>query len=115
MTKTLLIVDDEISIRDLYSQVAERSGYNPLTAENGEQAVEQASSADFILMDCDMPIMDGLEALAAIRAQDKIKPIIMMTGLPSEEREAEFQRLGADYLAKPFNLKDLLEKLEQYQ
>ena len=87
-------------------------GYRSIVAEDGQQALdtlkEQREDISLILMDCRMPIMDGLQATQAIRAQDDDIPIVALTANNTEEdREACMQVGMDDFLSKPINKKEL--------
>ncbi len=115
MEKTLLIVDDEDYMRTLGEKVADELGYAPITASNGNEAVEKAKKADLILMDTDMPEKNGLEALAEIKEKYNGKKVIMMSGRITPERIEEYKRLDADdYIAKPFDIEEIESMLKKY-
>ncbi len=118
----VLLVEDEAISRLAAARQMELAGFEVSTAENGQRALEKLSSEsyDLIMMDIQMPIMDGLTATKAIRRGDvgeKIKdiPIIAMTAYAMKGDKARFLAAGMDnYLSKPFENKDLLKILDNY-
>lgn len=111
----LLIVDDEILIRDLLYDYFKSRDYEIAVAESGQGALAQLEESHFdtIILDLKMPDMDGLELATKIRATDDHVPIIFMTGYPSMETAIEALRKHADdYFIKPFNLKQMNRAVE---
>ena len=105
MGKTLLLVDDESIMRRVYSIALTKLGFNVLTANNGFEAIVEAEdkSPDLILMDIEMPEMDGIDAVRRIKANPATKhiPILMLTAHSSKEIILECLEAGAvDYLVK---------------
>lgn len=111
----LLIVDDELLIRDLLYDFFKSRDYDIAVAESGQGALAQMEENHFdtIILDLKMPDMDGLELATKIRAADESVPIIIMTGYPSMETAIEAIRKRADdYFIKPFNLKHMNKAVE---
>jgi len=111
----LLIVDDELLIRDLLYDFFKNRDYDIAVAENGQRALDQFAGGHFdtIILDLKMPDMDGLELAARIRATDQDVPIIIMTGYPSLDSAIEaLRRRADDYFVKPFNLKQMSKAVE---
>ncbi len=111
----LLIVDDELLIRDLLYDFFKSRDYDITVAESGQGALTQMEESRFdtIILDMKMPDMDGLELATKIRAADDDVPIIFMTGYPSMETAIEALRKRADdYFIKPFNLKQMNRAVE---
>jgi DNA-binding NtrC family response regulator len=110
-----LLVDDEEDMRELLADFLSED-YKILTANNGEEAVGKVreEKPDLVLLDVQMPKMDGLEALSQIK---KISPnivVIMVTGYGAKGAVDKAMSLGAyDYIPKPFNLKKLKERIAQ--
>lgn len=109
----ILVIDDEDSIRRLLQTTLRRAGYRVQVASNGSEGVDQfaAHQADIalVLTDLMMPVMDGIEAIRAIRAIDTTVQIVAMSGLATTERRQEALREGAStFLAKPFSADTLL-------
>jgi len=108
--RNILIVDDEPKICHFLEVLAERDGYRPATARNGDDALALARSTrfDLILTDLKMPGMDGLEFIRRVRDIYPHVPIIVITGFATLETAVEALRTGADdYIAKPFNVEEL--------
>ncbi|MEQ9218480.1 MAG: response regulator [Cyclobacteriaceae bacterium] len=115
--KTILIVDDELNIRETLQDLLEIQGYNTLVAPDGEAAMFMAvrELPDLIISDVMMPKMDGYELLEVIRSYKKTRyiPFLMLTA----KSESEFMRKGMskgadDYIVKPFEQSDLLASVQ---
>ena len=109
--------DNEINSEILVEYLEER-GYNILAAWNGEEALEKAAefAPDIILMDIQMPKMDGLEATRRLRADPRFisTPIVALTALVMPGDKERCIEAGAnEYLSKPVNLKMLLKVIER--
>lgn len=113
MGKTVLVVDDALFMRTTVKRILEGAEYQVVgEAENGSEAVERYSSLkpDVVLMDITMPIMDGIEAAKAIRAQDPSANIVMCTALGQQNLVVEALKAGAkDYIVKPFEPQRVLD------
>jgi CheY-like chemotaxis protein len=118
-SKKVLIADDSRTFRHLESELLKRSGYSLLTAENGAQAVQIAASEfpDLILLDLQMPLMDGQKALALLQSTAKTRaiPIIMVTTIGDGEQRKQLIAAGAKkVLVKPISGPDLLGTLREF-
>jgi PAS domain S-box-containing protein len=114
---TILLAEDNEANSTMLSDYLKGQGYEVLIARNGAEAIARAAEArpDVILMDIQMPGMDGLEATGRIRAQDSLAhtPIIALTALAMPgDRERCLAAGASDYLSKPVSLKRLLEAIE---
>ncbi len=114
--KNVLIVDDNLINREVAKEILKKSGCNVTLAESGEKAIELAlkMSFDIILMDIQMPGMDGVKAAKKIRnlALKKMPKIIAMTAYAMKEDKDRFLKLGMDdYLAKPIRAATLINKV----
>ena len=94
-------------------------GYRSIVAEDGQQALDilasQREEISLILMDCRMPVMDGLQATQAIRAQDGDIPIVALTANNTEEDRKACMQVGMDeFLSKPIRKKDLETVLQSF-
>jgi signal transduction histidine kinase len=104
------VIDDEDAARYGVRLALEKQGYQVEEAANGGVAMEMIGSfePDVIVSDVNMPVLDGLSLLAALRQKENPPVVILMTAYGSEDVAAEALRRGAyDYLAKPFNLDQL--------
>jgi CheY-like chemotaxis protein len=102
----ILIADDRPTSRELLRLVLERAGYDVLEAEDGEQAVDRARSGnpDLILLDLQMPGLDGYAVLAALRSESRFEhlPVLALTASAMRgDREKILEAGFTDYLAKP--------------
>jgi DNA-binding NtrC family response regulator len=117
----ILVVDDELSIRESLSGWLQQDGYEVETAPSGREALAktQENHYDIMLLDVKMPEMDGLTLLKRLKELDPDTLIVMMTAHGDIHDAVEAMRLGAyDYLLKPFELEELsftIEKLVQMQ
>jgi DNA-binding response OmpR family regulator len=112
----ILIVDDEESIRTVVSRRLEADGYNCVTAGDGKEALWQSFMHDFdlVLTDIKMPGMSGMEVLSQITKDHPDTGVIMITALAETQTAVEAMKLGAyDYVTKPFNLDDLIMRVER--
>lgn len=114
---TILVVDDEIGIRELLSEILGDEGHEVHVAENANQARELRESArpDLVLLDIWMPDTDGVTLLKewAVRGQLTM-PVIMMSGHATIDTAVEATRIGAlDFLEKPISLQKLLAAVEK--
>ena len=110
---TILIVDDEPRIRDFVRMNLEMEHYRVIEARDGVEALEQLREhlPDLVILDVMMPEMDGFEALRAIREVSTV-PVIMLTVRQDERDRIRGLDLGADdYIAKPFNPRELLSRV----
>ncbi|MBD3169663.1 MAG: response regulator [candidate division Zixibacteria bacterium] len=112
----ILVVDDEVFVRDLLQEFLGKQGYDVSLAESGEAAIQHSADndVDVALVDLKMPGIDGLETLKRMRDIDPNTPIIIMTGYPTIETSIKALRLGAyDYVIKPFKLNELKAAVEK--
>ncbi|MEJ2698806.1 MAG: response regulator [Desulfuromonadales bacterium] len=115
MPDRILVVDDERIILELTSMILKTRGYEVFTAESGKEGLElvETVSPAVVLLDYMMPSMDGMTALRQIRVKFPDSYVIMFTGKGSEEIAVELMKAGAsDYILKPFNNQDLLDRIE---
>ena len=112
MPKKVLVVDDDPSIRRAVQTVLEAEGIEVCTASNGAECLLAvgAESPDLVILDVNMPVMDGLRALRALRgsAATKALPVIMLTARDEDDDVARGWMSGVDlYLTKPFEVDEL--------
>jgi DNA-binding response OmpR family regulator len=105
---SLLVVDDHRMNRILLARYLSKLGYQATLLENGRQALEllQSESFDLILLDVEMPDMDGYQVLEQLKADPRLRdlPVIMLSAMDEVERVVRCIELGAqDYLPRPFN------------
>ncbi len=108
--KTVLLIDDDESLRRVVEYNLHEEGYGVLTAADGTSGFQafQAQPVDLVLTDVRMPEMDGLELLARIKSMQPDLPVIMLTAHGTINSAVEAMKLGAfDYLTKPFNREQL--------
>jgi two-component system KDP operon response regulator KdpE len=111
---TVLVVDDETSLRDFVRRNLEVRGYSVLTAANGLEALAIFNThiVSLVILDVMMPRMDGLETIRRIRQNSTI-PIIVLSALGEETDKIQALNLGADdYLTKPFGVGELLARVQ---
>jgi len=116
--KKILVVDDDWAVRELIKEFLALYGHIAITAENGSQAYEQIrfNQIDIVLLDLDMPKMDGIETVRAIRERHAEIPIIIISGRPDSKGVQEALDNGAnDFLQKPFSPEALMEKCDRFK
>ena len=121
--KKILLVEDSKSNRELFSIILDDIGYEVETAENGSVAVDafESNNYDLILMDCEMPIMDGFEATKRIRILEKKNkslttiPIIALSARALDRDKEECFEAGMDdYIKKPVSLSKFSSILKEW-
>jgi diguanylate cyclase (GGDEF)-like protein len=115
-SRTLLVVDDEQSLRGALEFMFTREGYKVLTAANGEEALEMARVhlPDVIILDVMMPGMDGYEVTRRLRAHYRTRhiPILLVTAKGEEDDKLEgFQGGANDYIVKPWSKRELVQRV----
>lgn len=111
--KTVLVVDDEATIRTLYSEELEEEGYRVVAVGSAREGLEQVRQGeiDLVVLDIRMPDMDGLEFLGHAREIDMNIPIVICTAYSSYKQN--FEAWGADaYVVKSSDLTELKEKVK---
>lgn len=119
MTKLILIVEDEPKNLTLLRDLLQVSGYSTIEATDGKQgvALAKARKPDLILMDIQMPKMDGLEATRILKADATTSniPVLALTSYAMKGDEERILEAGCDgYLAKPFDIQELLKTVAEY-
>ncbi len=117
-TATILVIDDEADLLSTIQTRLEWNKFKVFTALNGRQGLETAASQkpDLILLDNNMPEMSGLEMLEQMRENPELKdiPVIMVTAVCEPQKIEAASSLGVtDYITKPFDFSDLMEKITQ--
>ena len=117
-TRTIMIVEDYDDTRLLLKKGLEGLGYSVLEASNGQEAVDIASREhlDLILMDLDLPILDGIVATQTIRQQSDMRiPIVAITAYPMSYTRVKAFAEGCDeYMAKPIDMSELARLVDCY-
>lgn len=114
---TVLVVEDDMPIRNLISTTLKTHDYKFLTAKDGNDAIIQASShnPDVVLLDLGLPDIDGIEVIKKIRSWSNM-PIIVISARSEDSDKIEALDCGADdYLTKPFSVEELLARLRVTQ
>ncbi len=112
----VMVVDDSVTVRKVTSRLLERNGMNVLTAKDGVDAIAQLQEhkPDIMLLDIEMPRMDGFEVATLVRHDERLKdlPIIMITSRTGEKHRERAMAIGVnEYLGKPYQESDLLENI----
>ncbi len=116
MAKTILAVDDSVSMRQMVRYTLQGAGYTVVQACDGVEALELAkeSRADLVLTDVHMPRMDGINLVRELRALPDYKfvPMLILTTESSQEKKVDGKRAGATgWIVKPFNPEQLLSTI----
>ncbi|MGV8918544.1 MAG: Hpt domain-containing protein [Pseudomonas sp.] len=118
-TRLVMVVDDSITVRKVTSRLLERNGMNVLTAKDGVDAMAllQEHTPDVLLLDIEMPRMDGFEVASRVRNDQRLKdlPIIMITSRSGQKHRDHAMAIGVnDYLSKPYQESVLLESIAHW-
>jgi two-component system, cell cycle response regulator DivK len=116
---TVLVVEDNEKNMKLFRDVLQAAGYDTLEATTGGQAVDLATEhlPDLVLMDIQLPDIDGVEALDRLRASDRTTslPVLALTAQAMEGDRERFLAAGFDgYLSKPVNVADFVATVKRY-
>src|SRR5665811_1718742 len=112
---SVVIIDDDRNILELTSLILSKNGFQPYVADGAHEGFELISchSPELVLLDYMLPEMDGLSALQQIKNRFPDAYVVMLTGKGSEEVAVELMKNGAsEYILKPFNNRNLVERLE---
>ncbi len=112
--ENVMVVDDEKDIVELMSETLTLWGYNPITAMNGEEALEKfkQTPVDLVITDLKLPRMDGVQLLDKIKSINEKTEVILFTGYPEVNSAIDAMKNGAfDYLIKPVDLSELKLKI----
>ena len=114
----VIVVDDQADIRDLAVMVLAGAGYRVSAAADGAEALDRlhADPADLVLLDINMPGMDGWETLRLIRADDELAGVpVVMFSIKNEFRDKVhgMQEGALDYITKPFEVDELVERVRR--
>ena len=111
--ETILLVEDEPAVRQLFAHALARAGYRVYQARNGQEALkvfdEHGDAIDLLLTDIRMPYMGGIELAQHLRARRRTLKLLCVSGYPGPVTSD----LTSDFLAKPFSRDDLLAKVRE--
>ena len=113
---SILVVDDELIVRDSLSDWLAEDGYNVATAKNGTEALSMVRKRDWdvLLVDLKMPGLSGLEVLSKVKEINPNIPVIIMTAYATVDTAVEAIKSGAyDYITKPFNPEEITLTLKK--
>ncbi|MEN9455765.1 MAG: hypothetical protein RL210_1284, partial [Pseudomonadota bacterium] len=119
VTPTIMVVDDSLTVRKIVSRLLMREGYQVVTAKDGVDALEQLLEIvpAAMLVDIEMPRMDGFELTRNVRAQERLKdvPIIMITSRIADKHRNYALEIGVnEYLGKPYDEEVLLGRIRGF-
>lgn len=113
MNKTILIVEDEKHLREIFSDKLKDNHYKVLTVGDGIEALKiiKEKMPDLVILDMKLSGVTGIEILAEIRQYDKTVPVIVCTAVPQPKLETSYERWATEVIIKPVDLNLLLEKV----
>ena len=119
MPKKILVVDDEPDILRIVTFRLEKTGYEVITAINGQEALDliEKDKPDLILLDLRLPIIDGYEVCRHLKGDKELKkiPVILLTASAVRDVEKKAKELNAEaYITKPFEPTELLKKIKKF-
>ena len=114
MSKTVLVVDDSTSMRQMVAYTMKEAGFEVIEGSNGQEGLSrvQGKAVNLVITDLNMPVMDGMTMIRQLRtkAEYKFTPILMLTTESQQEKKAEGKAAGATgWIVKPFNPEQLLQ------
>ena len=119
MSKTILVVDDSVVVRQVVSLTLRSAGFSTIDAVNGADALKklQGTQVEMIVTDLNMPEMDGIAFIREVRSRDDVRhlPIVMLTTVSQEEKKQEGRIAGATgWVYKPFSARQLLDTVRKF-
>jgi len=117
MSKKIIVAEDSSVIQNLTKRILSIQNYEITSVKNGQQVLKKLAQSeyDLILMDINMPIMDGMECARKIRSDKSDIPIIAITGNAKNYSMEDFKDAGInDYLPKPLNYDNMVEMVKKY-
>ncbi|WP_156498767.1 response regulator, partial [Oleiphilus sp. HI0079] len=117
-TPLVMVVDDSVTVRKVTTRLLQRNGIDVVTAKDGVDAIAQLQDTkpDVMLLDIEMPRMDGFEVASLVRHDERLKdvPIIMITSRTGQKHRERAMSIGVnEYMGKPFQEQELLATIEQ--
>ena len=112
--QTILVIDDDESLRDTIGLMLEKEGFRPILAADGASGLEQATLAkpNLILVDLRMPGLGGVDVCKRLRASGSTTPVIVLSAVGDEIDKVLLLEMGADdYVVKPFGTRELLARI----
>jgi DNA-binding response OmpR family regulator len=112
----ILVIDDDVTVRESHEAVLKANGYEVDVAENGQEAIKKSRARlyNLALVDLRLPDMDGIELLTSMRETVPKTVKIIITGYPSLENAIEAVNRGADgYIVKPYTMEELLGRIKE--
>jgi DNA-binding response OmpR family regulator len=113
-SQTILVIDDDESLRDTIGLMLENEGFRPILASDGAAGLEQAFAAkpSLILVDLRMPALNGVDVCKRLRASGAHTPVIVLSAVGEEIDKVLLLEIGADdYVVKPFGMRELLARI----
>lgn len=118
MKKSILVVEDDKDLLNLYNEILEMNGFDVSMASNGEEGVKKFREIEpsLVIMDGDMPVLDGYGAFEQIKALDKDANVVIVTGMPEyEKKNQEAIKKGLiKVISKPVGVDQLVELATKY-
>ena len=119
MSRRILVVEDQADNRQILNDLLTSAGYEIVHAENGEEALAAVAMErpDLILMDIQLPLLDGYEVTRRIKADPALRtiPVIAVTSYALSDDEGKAKAAGCDaYVSKPYSTRALLAKIREY-
>ena len=111
----ILVVDDESQMRRVLRAALSTHGYQLVEAESGEEALNKLSAqrCDLVLLDLNLPGLDGIQTCCAIRANWEVPIIVMSTRVSEKDKIAASEAGAEDYITKPFGIEELLSRIRE--
>jgi two-component system chemotaxis response regulator CheY len=118
LVNNILVVEDDEDLNQLYKEILELKNFEVHTAKNGQEGVEKFKEINpsLVIMDGDMPILDGYEAFYQIKKFDKNANVVIVTGMPDYERENQdaIKNGLIKVISKPLRVNQLVELAEKF-
>ncbi len=118
LVNNILVVEDDEDLNQLYKEILELKNFEVHTAKNGQEGVEKFKEINpsLVIMDGDMPILDGYEAFYQIKKFDKNANVVIVTGIPDYERENQDSIKNGliKVISKPLRVNQLVELAEKF-